>query len=273
MIGQYFRRSLAVFFMATGCAHALTLDTGIRSISVDLTDSVGNPIASASDSESVINDAPYTKNLVANIGGGGYSASVGMNMVGFFGIDVSSTVSGRLSTSVTVLETYTNDAAFAIDLKTSFIVVDGLLDLVAAANGTLTLDLSVGTFPFGDFNGVAQLTGSDLFASTLVTSGDSLGATQSAPGTAAAIPFSVNDIDLGRLEPGESIDYFYSLLITVDAPVLEITRWQFLDPSTIATLPSNSVVTAVTAVPLPGTFGLLGCAIVAIFRTRMTRRI
>ena len=253
----------------TGNAPALFLDAGIRSISAELRDRNGVVIAEAGDSEIGSDNDPYTENLSVFIGGSGFQASVGMNQNGLFGIDASTITGSRMTTRISILETYTNDLSVPVDLATNFIVVDGFMSLVAGDGGTLSYDLAVGLFPFGDFNGQGVLTGSTAagFSSTFTETGDSLGATQTAVGNPVSIPFSVHEIDLGRVGPGESIDYFYSLQIVMDALALEIAAWQFIDPGQTSPLPVLSQVTATPAapaVPIPATLPLLASAIAAI---------
>jgi hypothetical protein len=258
--------------LSAGAASPLVLDSGIRSIRAELLDLAGDVVDSASDLEFAHNDDPYTRNLTAFMGGSGYLADVGMNMTGFFGIVAGSSRPGSLTPRVDVLESYTNDQSIPVDLMTSFIVVDGELDLVAREGSTLTYGLSVGTFGlFGlrEFDGEGTLTGSPTFTSTFSTTGDSLGATQSGPGGIVSIPFSVHTLDLGRLEPGEEFVYTYSLSIVLDAPILEGGSWTFRDPSGNTSAPALYTVSATpadpgpgsSAVPLPASLGLLVLAL------------
>jgi hypothetical protein len=254
-------------------ASALVLETGIRSISTEIRDRSGAIINSDSDSETVTNDDPYTRNLRAFMGSSNaYEVSVGMSVLGgVFGIDASTIAGGTLSTDILVLESYTNDSSRPVQLKTSFIVLDGSLWLVAGEGSTLTYDLDVGTFPFGEFNAQGTLTGSASFNATFTESGDSLGATQGSPGSRVQVPFQRHELDLGIIAPGDSIDYFYSLSIFSDAPTLEIAQWDFVDPGNLGPL---SLVTATpvgpvpSAVPLPPSLGFLALALLPLARGR-----
>ena len=182
--------------VSAGSVDALTLSIGTRSITAEYTDVAGQIVATDTDSETVFDDAPYTRALSATIGGGGYNATIGMSSLGFFGIDALTFVGGRLETRVLSLETYENDTAVPVDLEASFLVVEGLLQLVAATGGTLTLDIQSGEFPFGDFRGIGQLDSVD-FVSTYTETGDPRGGTQAFPGAGVSGPVQQNVIDLG----------------------------------------------------------------------------
>lgn len=257
----------AALLAMTAGASALTLDVGIRNISARFVDAAGTEIANQSDSEIVTNGATYQNNLSVFIGSSNrFEASVGMSIVGAFGIAARASQAGTLTTRVSLLETYVNDQSTPVDLSATFVVVDGAMFLVAGDNGTLTYDLGVGTFPFGEFNGRGVLEGNTAngFFASFSESGDSLGATQANVGDAVDIPFSVHTIDLGRIEPGASLDYFYDIEIVMDATALEIASWQFVDPSATLPLPALSTVSArpaggapSAAVPLPATLPLL----------------
>ncbi|MEQ9126173.1 MAG: hypothetical protein RIM80_26820, partial [Alphaproteobacteria bacterium] len=175
---------------------------------------------------------------------------------------------GTLTTRVSLLETYVNDQSTPVDLSATFVVVDGAMFLVAGDNGTLTYDLGVGTFPFGEFNGRGVLEGNTAngFFASFSESGDSLGATQANVGDAVDIPFSVHTIDLGRIEPGASLDYFYDIEIVMDATALEIASWQFVDPGATLPLPALSTVSARPAggAPFGAWLELLGAAAIIV---------
>ena len=260
--------------VSAGSVDALTQSIGTRSITAEYTDVAGQIVATDTDSETVFDDAPYTRALSATIGGGGYNATIGMSSLGFFGIDALTFVGGRLETRVLSLETYENDTAVPVDLEASFLVVEGLLQLVAATGGTLTLDIQSGEFPFGDFRGIGQLDSVD-FVSTYTESGDPLGGTQAFPGSGVSVPFKQNVIDLGRVEPGESFNFLYALTIAADADLMEIARWEFFDPTDIAGQGSSFVLSAtpagVSAIPAPASAGLLAGAM-AIFLAAFRRR-
>ncbi len=266
------------FLLTAGPANALTLTSGVRSIFAEFQDASGAVVAAASDSETVRDDAPYTRTLSAFIGGGVFEASVGMSTSGFFGIEAESFRAGRLTTRVTTLETYLNDTAFPIELSASFVVVDGQLHIVSATGGALVLDVATGEFPFGDFTAQARLDSVD-FAATYSESGDPLNGAQVAPGSPAFLPFQRQVLDLGRLEPGESFDFFYSLSIVADSDLLEFARWVFVDPSATAGQASPFLITSApagpAAVPAPAALPLLLSALAglaALGRARARRR-
>lgn len=268
--------ALALLLLPGAEAAALTLDLGIRSVEASFVDRMGNVIAQSADSETVRDDAPYTRALSAFIGGGsgGFEASVGMATSGFFGIDAGLFTSGTLTTRVTQLETYENDTAFPIDLSASFIVVEGFLNLVAGTGSTLTLDVATGEFPFGDFSSTGVLTATD-FVSDYEEFGDPLNGAQASPGGAVQYPFQRVTLDLGRLEPGETFDYFYSLSIIANAPINEFARWVFVDPGAVAGLASpfqltGTPVGAAAPVPLPAPALLLVSAL-ALLAARARR--
>lgn len=264
----------ALAFLPASEAAALTLTAGIRSISAEFMDSSGAVVAQQTNSESVTNDAPYSRPLSVFIGGSGFEASVGMATSGFFGIEAETFRSGRFSTAVMQLETYENDTAVPVDLSASFIVIDGLLNLVAGTGSTLRIDITSGEFPFGDFDGVGVLTATD-FVSDYEEFGDPLNGEQAVPGGAVRLPFRRVTLDLGRLEPGESFDYVYSLSIIADAQIMEIANWVFVDPGAVDGLASPFVLSAspvgVAPVPLPAPAALLLSSLGLLIAVRARR--
>ncbi|MFN3261582.1 MAG: hypothetical protein ACE37J_13580 [Pikeienuella sp.] len=267
--------ALALLLLPAAEAAALTLDLGIRSVEATFVDRTGNLIAQNSDSETVRDDDPYTRTLSAFIGGGsgGFEASVGMASSGFFGIDAGLFTSGTLTTRVSQLETYVNNTALPIDLSASFIVVEGFLNLVAATGSTLRLDVATGEFPFGSFEASGVLTATD-FVSAYEETGGPLNGAQAAPGGAVNFPFQQVTLDLGRLEPGDSFDYFYTLSIVANAPINEFARWVFVDPGAVAGLASPFQLTGTPAgvapVPAPAPALLLVSAL-ALLAARARR--
>ena len=273
--------ALALLFLPAAEATALTLLGGERIISAEFRDPSGDLIASGFDTEMVLNDAPFTRNLSVFIGGGrgGFEASVGMQPSGFFGIEASTIVSGTLQTRVGQTEIYRNDTALPMNITAEFLIVEGLLELVAGTGSNLSIDLlsaelASGEFGFNGFDGSGVLTSVD-FVSTYAESGDPLNGVQAAPGGPVTLPSRLVTVDFGQLAPGESFSYVYSLGIVAAAPVIEFGRWVFVDPSAVAGVASPFTVTGTpvgvtTPVPLPATALLLVSAL-ALLAARARR--
>jgi len=240
---------LALTLLATD-AGALTLDIGTREISAKLFDFNGNLVISDSDSETVFNDDPYQDDLAVFIGGSSFNADVQMSRDGYFGI-AGATAAGELQIRVNVQEIYRNDGTAPVQVSTTFLVNGGLLALFGSELSSIGYSLEVGTFPIFEFDAEGELRGSDpFFVATFSETGDSLGAIQATPGGSVEIPLSFNTVDMGVLQPGDTLAYAYDLRFTQVSRGVEIAFFEFRDPTATggATLPPSPF--AVTATPV-----------------------
>lgn len=241
-------------------AQAIVIDNMIRSIDVTFTDDNGDVVATQGASSFEVGDTGLTNPLNVLIGGGAgaFEASIGVSGFGRYGMDARLLNGGTLTGNLNFFESVTNNAAFAQDLSVTFIVNEGAAQLVGAENSTLEYQISTGVLPFAAFDSEGTLSGRSDFSADFVETGDSLGADQPVPGGDVEIPFSVQTVDLGRLEAGESLSFFYSARFLIGGPgIVEIANFQLTDPLLPPDQPHftfSATPAGPQAVPLPPAF-------------------
>lgn len=222
-----------VVAVTAGPGEAITVDQITRAVSLVFEDANGVIVAQDSDLSFEVGDTGLTNPLNARIAGGGgaFDASIGVSAFGRYGIDATLFGLGTLSGSVSFSERLTNDTSFAEDVSLSFIVNEGAARLVGNENTAVDYRIETGRFPFGNFDSRGSLTGRQDFTANFVESGDSLGANQPFPGGLVEIPFSVQTVELGRLEAGETMNFFYDVRFSLGGSgILEVATFQLTDP-------------------------------------------
>lgn len=218
---------------AAGPSQAITVDQIIRSVSLTFVDANGAFVAQDSDASFEVGNTGLTNPLNARIAGGGgaFDASIGVSAFGRYGIDATLFGAGTLSGTISFIERLTNDSSFAEDISLSFIVNEGFARLVGQQNTAVDYRIETGRFPIGNFDNRGALTGRQDFTTDFAETGDSLGANQPFQGGAVEIPFSVQTVDLGRLEPGESMNFFYDVAFSLGGSgILEVANFELTDP-------------------------------------------
>jgi len=234
---------------AAGSSQAITVDQIIRTVSLTFVDGNGAIVAQDSDTSFEVGNTGLTNPLNARIAGGGgaFDASIGVSAFGRYGIDATLFGAGTLSGTIGFVERLTNDSGFAEDVSLTFIVNEGFARLVGNQNTAVNYRIETGQFPFGNFDSRGALTGRQDFTADFAETGDSLGANQPFPGGAVDIPFSVQTVDLGRLEPGEAMTFFYDVAFSLGGSgIVEIANFQLTDPL----LPPDQRQFAFAAVPV-----------------------
>lgn len=232
-----------------GPSQAITVSEVIRSINLTFADANGALVVQDGEASFEVGNTGLTNPLNARIAGGGgaFEASIGVSAFGRYGIDATLFGAGTLSGAISFSERLTNDSSFAEDVSLSFIVNEGLARLVGSENTAVRYQIETGRLPFGNFDSRGALTGQQDFTANFVESGDSLGANQPFQGGAVEIPFSVQTVDLGRLEPGETMIFFYDVAFSLGGSgILEVANFQLTDPL----LPPDQGQFAFTAVPV-----------------------
>ena len=261
---SFFVTALLGALFTSGTAHALIFEDFERSVSVEFFDADGNAVANDSDSEALPPGGIFTQPLSAFIGGGGFSAQIGMNESGFFGVAGSQFVPGRLETNVFIAVRVTNDQAAPVDVPFNFIINDGSFTMFAGEGSTLSYGLAINTTAF---NSVGTLTAGP-FGSSFAPSFDDIGAAFDGF-SQVDIPFSFQGVT-ETLDPGEDLLFTYNFAIRSDIQVFsEIVAFEFQDPLLRSDLPADATQfgpgDAVAAtVSEPGTLARLAPALLAL---------
>jgi hypothetical protein len=250
----------------------------IQEASVSFTPTVGAPVT-ATDSINVPTSGEIDRPLLATIGAPfSYTATVSVGTFGTYGMQATQRIGGRLETRVLIRsDEFVNTTGRPARARSSFIIDGGTLLLSAAPGATIQYDLTItnlnGTsFPGAPFpqdeaffipfetSGTLTSTG---FNSTIFTSGGvDIGAVPTGP-IGVQIPLSLQEVDLGLIQPGEVLDLQYQMIIFSDVGALEGASWAFSDP--LSVLPPDAAFfplevtfeTVSQTVPEPATLPML----------------
>lgn len=248
-------------------AAAIMVEDSLRTISAEFYDQNGMLIAS--DAEANLHSIEPPRGLIATIGGSQFNATVATTAFDLFGFDGITFRPGRVYTDLVFVEYLTNVNPTPLAPELSFIVNGGTLQLVGDSSSWLRFHLQIKDISglkdeqifddnFGTlyFQSVIELTGSASFAANLHTEGDDLGSAFNGSNL-VTIPFSVNNVTLPEMLPGEEIDLAYVLAIEGGGDVVEILSFDFRDPPVVE---GDSAFTVVNAapVPVPPMLGLFG---------------
>ena len=211
----------------------------------------------ASDSITGATEADIDRALIASLNGPGYNAFGSVGEFGNYGLSGSIFRPGELLAQV-LIEADVSAPPFGSprNAEANFIIDGGELNFLAGPLSTLDLSLSLAV----DFNPVFQtsihLTGDDAAGNPgFTTFGDDIGATRDpALGWRINIPFSFQNVDLGVLNPGQTIEFSYLLTITATiADYAEVVAFEFQDPLTIEPPPvaPEALRAGIAPVPVP----------------------
>jgi len=202
-------------------------------------------------------EADIDRALFAALNGPGYSAIGSVGEFGNYGVSGSIFRPGTLTAQV-FIEADVTAPPFGSprNAEARFIIDGGALHFLAGPLSTLDLNLSL-SVDFGTvFQTGIQLTGDDAAGNPgFTTFGADIGATRDPVlGWRIEIPFSFQTVDLGVLNPGQTIQFSY--LLNIEATIVdyaEVVAFEFQDPLTIEPSPvaPEALRAGIAPVPVP----------------------
>lgn len=220
----------------------------------------------SSDSIEGATEADINRALFASIGGPGFNALGSVGEFGNYGVSGSIFTRGELSAQVYIEADVTAPPfGAARNAQARFIIDGGKLNFLADALSTLELSLILRVDSNPVFQSSIQLTGDNAAGNPgLTLFGDDIGAARdpSLPWR-IEIPFSFQTVDLGVLNPGQTINFEYQLdIIATIVGYAEVVAFEFQDPLSIEPPPvgPEALRASVAPVPLPAAVWLFASA-------------
>jgi hypothetical protein len=213
-------------------------------------------------------DADINRALLAGISGFRYEASGSVSAFGSYGVAGRLLRTGELHSQV-YISADVPAPPFGVPRPSAarFIIDGGSFNLIAGPNSTLdyTLTLSVDRSPvFQSWGNLIIDPGGG--SPTFIRGGSDIGATQDPRRpTIVEIPLSFQTVDLGVLNPGQSIYFEYQLDVVANVPQnswVEGILFNFQDPLTLSPLPVpvGSLRPSIIEIPEPSSVLLLAVA-------------
>ena len=235
--------SIILWLFYPGASHAQIVQTVFANFS-----SGGS--VDASNSDGVISDANgnILRDIGATITGTFGTASASAGAFGNLGISGEQYQPGEYITSVEIVSTLPqNPFGVPAHAVANFIIDGGSLQMLAGPESSVDFDLEIdadittsGALISHDFHTRAVLSTpaggppDSIVPPVLVTSGaNDIGITQD-PSGLVTIPLSFQTLDLGIVDPGSTVHWKYTVMMTTKVPTaLEVILFEFSDPLNI----------------------------------------
>lgn len=219
-----------------------------------------------SDSIEGATDADIDRALLASIAGPGFNAVGSVGEFGNYGVSGAISSRGELHAQV-YIEADVTAPPFGSprEAQANFIIDGGELSFLAGSQSTLDLTLTLRVDGGAVFQSALTLTGDDAAGNPdFMLFGTDIGAVRDPSlGWRINIPFSFQSVDLGVLNPGQTIDFEYQLdIVATIMDYAEVVAFEFQDPLSIEPPPvaPEALRTGIAPVPLPAAVWLLAPA-------------
>ena len=211
-------------------------------------------------------EADINRALLASIAGPGYNATGSVGEFGNYGVTGTIFTRGELRAQV-LIEADVSTPPFGgpRDAEANFIIDGGELSFLAGPLSTLRLQLTLSVDTDIVFQTGIDLIGDDAAGHPGFTPfGADIGAVRDPSlGWRINIPFSFQNVALGVLSPGQTVQFAYQLdIIATIEDYAEVVAFEFEDPLTIEPPPvaPEALRAGIAPVPLPAALWLFASA-------------